>query len=56
MCDSSNFGISPALLQSHKGTNKMNLISAKSRLFTKAELRFSTFMNEYTAIIYTLTA
>ena len=29
MCDTSNFGIGAALLQSHNGTNKMNLISAK---------------------------
>ena len=55
MCDASNFGIGAALLQSHNGTNKMNLISAKSRLFTQAELRLSTLMRECTAIIYTLT-
>ena len=36
-------------------TNKMNLISANSRLFTQAELRLSTLMRECTAIIYTLT-
>ena len=30
MCDASNFGIGAALLQSHNGTNKMNLISANS--------------------------
>ena len=52
LCDASNFGIGVALLQSHIGTNKMNLISANSRLFTKTELRLSTFC---TAIIYTLT-
>ena len=34
MCDASNFGIGAALLQSHSGTNKINLISANSRLFT----------------------
>ena len=28
MCDAFNFGIGTSLLQSHKGTNKMNLISA----------------------------
>ena len=39
MCAASNFGIGAALLQSHSGTNKMNLISANSRLFTQAELR-----------------
>ena len=55
MCDTSNFGIGAALLQSHNGTNKMNLISANSRLFTQAELRLSTFMRECAAIIYTLT-
>ena len=55
LCDASNFGIGAALLQSHSGTNKMNLISANSRLFTQAELRLSTLMRECTAIIYTLT-
>ena len=33
----------------------MNFISVNSRLFTQAELRLSTRMREYTAIIYTLT-
>ena len=55
MCDASNFGIDAAFLQSHNGTNKMNLISANSRLFTQAELIISTLMRECTAIIYTLT-
>ena len=55
MCDASNFGIGAALLQSHSGTNKMNLISAIIRLFTQAELRLSSLMRECTAIIYTLT-
>ena len=55
MCDASNFGIGAALLQSHSGRNKMNLISAISRLFTQAELRLSTLMRECTAIINTLT-
>ena len=55
ICDSSNFGIGAALLQSHSGTNKMNLILANSRLFTQSELRLSTLMRECTAIIYTLT-
>ena len=55
MCDASNFGIGASLLQSHNGTNKMNLIAANSRLFTQAELRLSTLMRECTAIIYTLT-
>ena len=54
MCDASNFGIGAALLQSHCGTNKMNLISAISRLFTQAELRLSTLMGLCTAIIYSL--
>ena len=55
MCDASNFGIGAALLQSHSGTNKMNLILANSRLFTQAELRLSTLMRKCTAIIYTPT-
>ena len=55
ICDNSNFGIVARLLQSHNGTNKMNLISAISRLFTQAELRLPTLMRECTAIIYTLT-
>ena len=55
MCDASNFGIGAALLQSLSGTNKMNLISANSRLLTQAELRLSTLMGECTAIICTLT-
>ena len=38
MCNASNFGIGAALLQSRNGTNKMNLISANSRLLTQAEL------------------
>ena len=55
MCDASNFGIGAALLQSHSGTNKMNLISVNSRLFTQAEHRLSALMRECRAIIYTLT-
>ena len=55
MCDASNFGIGASLLQSHNGTNKVNLISANSRLFTQAEFRLSTLLRECTAIIYTLT-
>ena len=54
MCDASNFGIVAALLQSHSGINKMNLISAKSRLITQAELKLSTLMRECTASVYTL--
>ena len=55
MWDASNFGIGAALLQSHNGTAKMNLISANSRFFTHAELRLSTLMRECKTIIYTLT-
>ena len=55
MCYASNFGIGAALLQSHSETNKMNLISANSRLFTQAELRLSILLRECTAINYTLT-
>ena len=47
--------ICAALLQSHKGTNKLNLISAVSRHFTHAEFCISTLMEECTARIYTLT-
>ena len=54
MCDASNFGIGAALLQSHNGPNKINLISTNSRIFTQAELRLSTLMRECIAIIYTL--
>ena len=55
MCDTSNFGIGAALLQSHNGKYKLNLISANSRLFTQAELRLSALMRECTAKIFTLT-
>ena len=55
MCVASIFGIGAALLQAHSGTNKINLISANSQLFTQAELRLSTLMRECTAIKYTLT-
>ena len=50
----SNFGIGAALLQSHSGKKKMNLRSANSQLFTQAELRLSTLMREYTAMLYTI--
>ena len=53
MWDSSIFGIGAVLLESHSKTNKMNLISANSRLFTQVQL--STLMREPTAIKYTLT-
>ena len=49
------FGMGAALLQSHSGTNKMNLISSNSRLFTQAKLWLSALMRECTAIIHTLT-
>ena len=55
MCNASIFGIGAALFQSHNGTNKMNLISAHSRLFRQPELRLFIHMRECTAIIYTLT-
>ena len=55
MCDACIFGIGAALLQSQSGTNKMNLISANSRLFTQVEFRLSLLMRKCTAIIYTLT-
>ena len=55
MRGASVFGIGAALLQSHNGTEKMNHISANSRLFTQAELRLSTHMRDCTAIINTLT-
>ena len=54
MCDASSFGNGAALLQSYSGTNRMNLTSANSRLFTQAEPRLSTFMRECTAIYYKL--
>ena len=55
MCDTSNLVIGAALLQSHSGTNRVNLISTNSRLFTQAEFRLSTLIRECTAIKYTLT-
>ena len=55
MCDASNFGIGAALLQSNKNKNKLNLISANLRIFTPAELTFSTLMRECSATIHTLT-
>ena len=44
-----------ALIHSQNGLNKMNLISAKSRLFTQAEIRVSSLLRECTAITNTLT-
>ena len=43
MCNLSNFEIGVALLEAHKGTNKLNLISGDSKLLTQAQLRISTF-------------
>ena len=42
------FEIGTVLLQSHKGTKKMKLISANSRKLTQAEIRLSTLMRECT--------
>ena len=53
--DASNTGIGAALLQQHPTENKMNLISANSRLFTLIELRLSTLIRECRAIIFALT-
>ena len=44
MWDALNFENGAALLQSHKGTNKMILVSANSKIFTYEELRLSTLM------------
>ena len=55
MCDASDFEIGAAILQSHKISNKTNLISANSRFFTQAELILSTLQGECTSFIYTLT-
>ena len=40
MCDASYFGIGTTLLRSLNGINKINHISANSRLFRQAELLF----------------
>ena len=55
MCDASNFRVSADLLQPRQGTNKMNLISANSRVSSQAYKRLSTLMRVCTAIIYRLT-
>ena len=55
MSDASKFGIRAAFLQSHNRTNKTNLFSANSSLFTQAEIKLSTLMRECRAIIHTLT-
>ena len=54
MCDAFNFGICYSILQYRQGTNKMNLISANSILFTQAELSLSTIMKKCKAIVFTL--
>ena len=53
--DASNTGIGAALLQQHPTENKMNLISAHSRLFTPIEMRLSTLIRERSATIFALT-
>ena len=53
--EASNTGIGAALLQQHPTENKMNLISANSRLFTPIEMRLSTLIRECSAIIFALT-
>ena len=54
--DASNTGgIGAALLQQHPTENKMNLISANSRLFTPIETRLSTLIRKCTAIKFALT-
>ena len=52
--DASNNGIGAALLQQHPRQNKMNLISANSRLFIPIEMRLSTLIREFSAIIFAL--
>ena len=41
MCDPSKFEKIAALLESHQGTNQMNLNPANSRLFTHVEFELS---------------
>ena len=53
--DASNTGIGAALLQQHPTENKMNLISANSRLFTPIEMRLSTLIRECSAKKFALT-
>ena len=48
--DASNTGIGAALLQQHPTENKLNLVSANSRLFTPIEMRLSTLILECRAI------
>ena len=53
--DASNTGIGAALLQQHPTENKMNLISANSRLFTTIEMRLSTLFRKCSSKIFALT-
>ena len=53
--DASNTGIGAALLQQHPTENKMNLISANSRLITPIEIRLSNLIRECSAITFALT-
>ena len=53
--DASNTGIGAALLQQHPTEKKMRLVSSNSRLFTPIEMRLSTLIREYSAIIFALT-
>ena len=51
----SNTRIGAALLQQHPTENKMNLISANSRLITPIEMRLSTLIRECSVIKFALT-
>ena len=53
--DVSNTVIGAALLQQHPTENKMNLISANSRLFTPIEMRLTILIRDCSAIIFALT-
>ena len=53
--DASNTGIGAALLQQHPTERKMKFVSANSRLFTPIEIRLSTLIREFSAIIFALT-
>ena len=55
LTDASNTGIRAALLQQHPTEKKMKLISANSRLFRAIEMRLSTLIREWSAIIFALT-
>ena len=53
LCDASNYGIGTALLQKNQ-FGKMELVSAKSRIFSTTELRLSTILRECSATIFAL--